>query len=272
MTQAFTFTPEQRDAFERDGVVCLRGWLPSETVLPARDAVLRRLERIGLWRDGAWRLDALPPDRRLKAREVIGNRHPELAELCEGPPVRALVDELLAGREVDAGFHPRPQVLFTLPGAEPWALPNTWHTDGPRLASGRMHGVQLFTFLETVEPRGGGTMAVAGSHKLLNDGRTLVAKQMRRELLAEPFFRQLWSGAPVRWAEDEALPRAAVANLPLHVLEMTGEPGDLWLTDMRVFHTGSPNVRTRPRLMVTHRFVAQDVAQEIAEAHGWVRP
>ena len=269
MSPTFTLTSEQRDAFERDGVICLKSWFPSEAVERARAAVLRRLASIGLWRDGAWRLEAAPTDRRLKAREVIGNRHPELAELCEAPRVLALVDELLAGREVGLRFHPRPQVLFTLPSDEPWALPNTWHTDGPRLASGRTHGVQLFTFLETVEPRGGGTMAVAGSHKLLN-GRTLLAKRMRRELLAEPFFRQLWSGTPIPWADEAELPSGVVANHPLRVLEMTGEPGDLWLTDMRVFHTGSPNVRARPRLMVTRRFVATDVAREIEEAHGWV--
>ena len=59
MTQTFTLTPEQRDEFKRAGILRLDGLLSAEGVRRARDAVLRPLERLELWKAGAWHLDAL---------------------------------------------------------------------------------------------------------------------------------------------------------------------------------------------------------------------
>lgn len=94
VTQTFTITPEQRDAFKRAGILRLDGLLSAEGVRRAREAVLRPLERLGLWKAGAWHLDALPrpqwPNTGLKTSEVIGNRHPELAALVENRRSRRL--------------------------------------------------------------------------------------------------------------------------------------------------------------------------------------
>jgi hypothetical protein len=268
-------TPEQRDTFARDGVLRLPGVLPADLVERARAAVLRPLERIGLWRDGAWRLDALPrpvwPSNGPSAGKTIGNKHPELAALMEAPAIRVPVDELLEGREIDRRIYPRPQVLFTLPNADQWMLTSGWHTDAPRLASRRPAGVQVFAFLDQVAPRGGGTLAIAGSHRLLGDGRFMTAKQVHREIGHEPFIRQLWAKAPIPWADDAELPSGAVENLPLRVVELTGGPGDAWLMDLRTLHAGAPNASDRPRLMVTYRFVRRDVAREIGEGMGWIK-
>ena len=63
------------------------GLLSAEGVRHAREAVLRPLERLGLWKAGAWNLEALPRpqwlDTGLKTSLVIGNRHPELEALVE---------------------------------------------------------------------------------------------------------------------------------------------------------------------------------------------
>ena len=269
-------TREQRAAFERDGLVRLEGIVPADLLAAAQAAVRRPLEAIGLWRDGTWRFETLPkpvwPDHGVKTAKTIGNKHPELAALVEAPAIRAVVDELLEGREIDRRIFPRPQVLFTLPNADRWMITTGWHTDAPRLASRRPAGVQVFTFLDRVAPRGGGTLAVAGSHRLLNDGRFLTAKHVHRLLGREPFFRRLWTKRPVPWADDAELPSGAVDNLPLRVMELTGAPGDAWLMDLRVLHNGAPNAGERPRLMVTYRFVRRDVAREIAEGMGWVKP
>ncbi len=265
-------TPDQHAAFERAGVVRLQGFLPTDAVESARAAVLRPLERLGVWRDDAWRLEALPrpqwPSAGPSAAKVIGNKHPEVAALFEAPAVRALVDEQLEGRPFDARMYPRPQMLFTLPNIEAWVLPNGWHTDAPRLASGRSPGVQLFTLFEATGPRGGATAVIAGSHRLLSDGRSLTARRMRHELGREPFFRQLWRNTPLAWPQDE-LPAGAVDNWPLRVMELTGAPGDLWLMDLRLFHSASPNAGATPRLMATRRYLRTDVVAEVAEAFGW---
>jgi hypothetical protein len=268
------FTPEQLDQFTRMGVVRLPGLLDPETVRRARERVLRRLEPTGLRQAGGWRLDALPrpvwPDNGLrKPSKVIGNKHPEIEALAGDPALSRVVDELLGGRPRDRSIYRRPMTLFTLPNIAAWALPTAWHTDMARLASGEPPGVQMFTFLEPVAPRGGGTCVIAGSHRLLNDGRAILPRNFPYELRHEPFFRDLFAGRFAVDGPDAALPIAHVANVRLEVLELTGQPGDVWLMDLRTFHAGAPNASDRPRVMVTDRFVRADLLREIAEAWGW---
>jgi hypothetical protein len=268
-------TYKQRAAFERDGVICLPGFLPADRVAAAQEAVFAALERAEFWRGDAWRLDAekpVWPAHGPSASKLIGNKHPELSALFDSEPVRGLIDALLDGHPVDRRIYRRPMCLFTLPNAGEWTLPNGWHTDAPRLASGRAPGVQLFSFLSPVGARGGGTMAIAGSHRLLDGGRSLTLKGMRRELAPEPYFRQLWRNKPLAWAADAEFPAGAVENLPLRLVEMTGAPGDVWVMDLRTFHSASHNAADAPRVMLTQRFIRRDVVREIAEAHGWVAP
>ncbi|MDB5483601.1 MAG: hypothetical protein JWO83_4654 [Caulobacteraceae bacterium] len=162
-------------------------------------------------------------------------------------------------------------MLFSLPNAEEWIVPNEWHVDSPRLASGRGPDVQLFTFLDDIELRGGGALVVAGSHRLLNEGRFIKAKELRRLLRTEPFFRELYSETP---AGAEARARlmeetGAAGDVALELEELAGSPGDAWFVDMRVLHTGAPNASARPSLMATHRFLRGDVVAELADGHGW---
>jgi Phytanoyl-CoA dioxygenase (PhyH) len=270
---ALTLTPEQRDEFSRRGVLRLEGLLSAQSVERARSVVLAQLEQLGLWKDGAWRLQDWPrpeyPQKGLKTSKVIGNKRPEFEALLDEPALRAAVDGLLQGRPCDRSMHPRPQLLFTLPNIDRWVLPPGWHVDAPRLASGEWPGVQMFACLDHVAPRGGGTLVIAGSHKLLNDGRHIRARDLHRLLGPEDFFRRIWGKRPINVADDDALPRGAVDNVALEVMELTGAPGDTWLTDLRVLHSGAPNAGDRPRMMVTHRFIRADLVGEIAQAYGW---
>jgi hypothetical protein len=268
MSQTSILTQAQRDQFERTGVLRFEGLFTAGGVAKARAAVLRPLERLGLWREGAWRLDAMPrpryPDRGLNAKQV-GNKHPEVTALADEPAFRAVVDALLEGRPFDRSMHPRPQVLFTLPNADRWVLPTGWHSDGVHLASGERPGVQMFGCLDEVAPGGGGTVVVAGSHRVETEGRSLKAKDLKRVLWREPFFQDLYAG---RWAGD-GLPRARVGEIELEVMELTGAPGDVYFVDLRVLHSGAANAGERPRMMVTDRFVRADLLAEIAAAYGW---
>jgi hypothetical protein len=268
----FTLSPEQRDAFAARGVISLPGLIPAETIRRARDAVLVPLAALGLWRDGGWRLDALPrpvwPASGLKTSRVVGNKRPELEALIDAPELLAAVDQLLDGHRFDRRIFKRPQFLFTLPNIDVWRLPDGWHADGPRFASGVSPGVQLFGCIDAVVPGGGGTVVVAGSHRLANDeGRFLRAKDLTQILRREPFFRELMAG---RGGEDGVLPRARIGDVPVEVMELTGQPGDVWLIDLRILHTGAPNAADRPRMMFTHRFMRADLLREMAEAYGWM--
>jgi ectoine hydroxylase-related dioxygenase (phytanoyl-CoA dioxygenase family) len=270
VTQPMTLTSRQHAEFRRRGVLRLEGLLPVDAVRRAREAVLRQLERLGFWRDGAWRLDAASrprfPDKGFKARQ-IGNKHPEVEALLETPALLAVVDALLDGRPFDRAIHKRPQVLVTLPNADAWSVPTGWHVDAARLPSGESPGVQLFGFLDTVAPRGGGTLVVAGSHRLLNDGHARSTSEIRRCLQREPVFRDLYAEGPdAAAARTRRLGETGVAgDVELQVVELTGAPGDAWLVDLRTLHAVAPNAVARPRMMVTHRFVRADLTAAMAK-------
>ncbi len=175
--------------------------------------------------------------------------------------------QLLEGHPFDRHIFKRPQVLFTLPNIDVWRLPQGWHADGPRLASGVSPGVQLFGCLDHVEPGGGGTVVVAGSHRLANEaGRFLRARDLTQLLRRERFFRELMAG---RGGADGELPKARIGDVLVEVVECVGAPGDAWLVDLRILHTGAPNAAERPRMMFTHRFMRADVVRELAQAYGW---
>lgn len=80
-------------------------------------------------------------------------------------------------REVlDAIFGPqrwrapgRPRLLLTFPTPEPWVMPKGWHFDvGFDRPSFPVPWVQLWAFIERVDPCGGGTLLLAGSHRLVD--------------------------------------------------------------------------------------------------------
>lgn len=265
MTASSVLTPDQLAEFDREGLLRITGLLSAERVRRAREYVLERLAAVGLWRDGAWRFGTSRQDN-LKASRVISNKHPDIEALLNEPTLLAVVEALVDGHGFDRVIFKRPQVLFSAPTAGAWRVPTAWHVDGPRLASGRRPGVQLFTFLDTVETRGGGTLAVAGSHRLFNEGRVIRAKELRRLLLREPFFRELYRHDDHASLMDRA---GAVGDITLRVVEMTGEPGDAYMIDLRLLHAAAPNAAARPRIMATHRFWRADMVEELAQAYGW---
>jgi len=178
---------------------------------------------------------------------------------------------LVEGRTL-APMASHPQLLFTLPNATTWTVPATiWHLDMPRLPAGGVPGVQLFTFLEPVLPEGGGTLVVAGSHRLLNTGRFIRSKDVKARLKRWPYFRELMAkDATDRSRFVHEVGR--VDDVELKVVELCGQPGDLYLTDLRLLHTLAPNAARVPRIMLTQRFWL-DATREAAQAgFGWDTP
>jgi len=149
-------------------------------------------------------------------------------------------------------------------------MPMGWHTDSPRLASGQPLGVQLFGFLDVVEPGGGGTLVVTGSHRLLNKGRFMTAPEVRDQLRSHGFFRRFDCEPPTE-PEDRARLMSEthrVGDVELKVMELTGQPGDAYFTDLRLAHTGRPNSSDHPRMMITRPFVRADLVREAREGFG----
>lgn len=258
MPQSLCLTDAQKRGLETRGVVRLEGMLPAEPVRVVREAVLQRLAERRLWPEEV-RQQPMPhwPEPGVTTKQ-IGKRHPELEALFELPEVTAPIEDLFAGAPIDRAMFSRPQLLVTLPNAAEWSAANSgWHADLPRLASGGRPGVQLFVLLDEVAPHGGGTLVVAGSHWLFDDGRFVRAKDLTGMLEDIPFFRDVWAGSePDKDGKFE-------------VVEMTGAAGDAWLMDLRLLHSAAPNTASTPRMMATWRYLRAELVEEIAAGFGW---
>jgi len=113
----------------------------------------------------------------------------------------------------------------------------------------------MFAYLSTVAPQGGGTLVIAGSHRLVTagDGGER-APQIRARLAARhDWFRDLWRRSPDEDRRARFMTEGAtIDGVDVRVVELTGRPGDLMVWHPALLHNGSPNCRTRPRFMLTH--------------------
>ncbi|MYD99310.1 MAG: hypothetical protein F4X98_18250 [Gammaproteobacteria bacterium] len=47
--------------------------------------------------------------------------------------------------------------------------------------------------------------------------------------------------------------------MEVQVVEFCGEPGDVWFTDLRMLHTLSPNTTSVPRVVLTQRYIIEEL-------------
>lgn len=128
------------------------------------------------------------------------------------------------------------QLLLSPPQQGEWSLDGlNWHVDLGKGSHERTPGVQAFFLLDDVAPRGGATLALAGSHRIPSGSRESSA------------LRSALRGGESRQRELE--------ELGVSLLEMSGRMGDVFLMDMRVLHTPSINTTKNLRLMATCRFL-----------------
>ena len=246
-------TPVQRSEFERVGVLRLPGFFAGPAIAGMADA---------LWRDLGRRfgLDRRRPDTWTTPHpaQFQDLRRSGAFSAMDSPELAAVADALLG-----KGRWERPrswgQPLVTFPTGA-WDVPHkNWHLDLPANASlDELEMIRVFTFLEPARPRGGGTLYIAGSHRVVSDrgrqeasGSRLRSSEIRALLQREePWFAALLSpggGDRVKRFMSEG---GRVCGVPLRVEEMAGEPGDLVIMHSATFHTVAPNGLDRPRMML----------------------
>ncbi len=177
------------------------------------------------------------------------------------------VDSLLG-----AGAWARPkhwgQFLVTFPSPGPWVLPHrVWHADTSYLEPGEPpRGVLLFSYLDRVGPGAGGTLLLAGSHRLVPRfvaGRPALGKEPSSQS-REAFFRSHRWLTDLVSEEDAAVTDPVVRRerfmtetdldgVAVRVVDLTGEPGDIVLQHRLVAHCAAPNCSDRARLMRVSR-------------------
>ena len=152
------------------------------------------------------------------------------------------------------------QVLLTFPSAGPWIMPNGWHIDGGFDRDvWPPPSIRMFSFFDTVEPEGGGTLLLEGSHHLVERYITdHTAPIPGNSVSWGRFMKHHPALADLRREHTEASPRRDlvgaefdVDGVSVRAIEASGSPGDLYLAHFYVFHTGSPNASSRPRQMLS---------------------
>jgi len=254
---------EQRMEFESRGVVRLASAVSPQLAGALRERVLAFIAE-----------HALVPDSPLPGFTVSASKTAPIwkalgFEEVWGADVIAIVDELL-GREAWHLPKQAGQLLamsFPLRGVR-WDVPTkVWHLDYMAPGAARaIPGVQVFLCLDEIAPGAGGTLVAAGVHRFIDAIRLRagpawpghsadVRNALQREI---PWVRAL--GTP-RTGEDRIArfmeaPTSAKAGA-LQVVEMTGEPGDVWVMHPWMLHAPAPNCGSRPRMALTERIRAK---------------
>ncbi len=253
-------TAEQRRDFDQRGVVRLAGAADARIVETLHGEIQALIAKRGLTPEpSVWSAT-------LHASKLasVGKAH-GFAEVW-GARVTLAVDELIgAGKWLPPKYSGQ---ILSMPwprdDGKGWEVPHKgWHLD--YRAPGFPHelpGVQLFLCLDRLESHSGATLVAAGLPRLVDairrragdawPGSSLeVRKALRRESL---WFRELNS---IRPGEDRSArfmtPTVEGDGLSLEVVELSGEPGDVWLMHPWLVHSASPNCGTRPRLVMTER-------------------
>ena len=232
----------ERDTFRERGLLSIRRFVVGAKLERAKDAVIHELTRLGARSNNKWNAAKFP-------RQL---RHlPELDELIPKELETALC--ALAGRRlVQAEKHP--QLLLTPPQQVDWTVPAIgWHLDVASPSHDELPGIQVFVLVDEVGPRGGGAVAVAGSHRL-HGPRAGAATSAHKTLQLDSQYSQLFR--PDSGDRERFFRPHTVNGVIVQVVEMCGAPGDAYLMDMRTIHAPAPNAARRPRMMLTSRFLS----------------
>ncbi len=176
------------------------------------------------------------------------------------PAVCEMLDVLLG-----PGNWQRPErwgsLLVAFPESrERWDVPHaSWHLDLP--ASGALQGlfaVRLFTCLAPLHHGGGGTVVVAGSHLLVEElaresAKRLRSAEVRKALIhAHPWVKALCSRDERTHRIERFMNLGTTVNgVELSVVEMTGEPGDVFLVHPLILHAPATNCLAVPRIVLS---------------------
>jgi len=257
-------TQHQREQFLTTGVVHLTGVIPRS----AAEAMANRLwetlaSQHGLIRDC--------PETWTKERpaQFRGLRHSGAFAGMASPGLTALLNDLFGEGGWTAPAH-WGQPLVTFPtGRGAWSVPHAaWHLDIPpgQVLEPWPDYIRIFTFLASLEPGGGGTVYVSGSHRVVMQ---LMAEAPRRDRIRSAMIsgglrlESPWIAALCSLDDDPGRTArlmqtgAKVRGVDLRVGEMTGQPGDVVLMHPATLHSLAPNCRTTPRLMLAESVYAK---------------
>lgn len=253
-------TEQQRDEFHRFGILRVPGAIPSRAANAMCDSVwemLARRYKIGRDDPETW-----------EAQRIMGTKErPDAITFAQivNPALRSMLNQLLAPAEWECDPH-WGSLLVSFPGGWPaapngWDVPHQgWHLDAPVVRSlPELYGVRIFTCLAELAPQGGATLAVAGSPRLAQELATARGIAKMRSANVRKALMDRYSWMKELCSFDLAIDRvqrfmktaAILEDVEVRVVEMTGEPGDVFLVHPLMMHAGSPNCSALPRMVLS---------------------
>jgi len=265
---AGVLTDAELREFDELGLVRLPQAFSRDDARAMEESIWRFAERAGMVRDdpSTWlpgQLVGASP--KLKRRPKFQTTWTE--------PVTSAIGQLLDG----AWDGPRPNgllVSFPTPGV-PWRVPHLlWHPDySLRHVHPPLFGVKTYGIINHIEPGGGATCVIAGSHRVL---ARFVATLPPEVLARKKGFQQanvrgkLMRSHP--WLEELSRDDGTdpdrnarfftdgdVDGCRVRVVELTGEPGDVYLSHPWTLHAIATNAGDRPRMMVSRNLYRRGV-------------
>jgi Phytanoyl-CoA dioxygenase (PhyH) len=250
------FTAQQRAQFDELGFVRLHNVFTDDDAQRMRGVVWRELERRFGVLEGdrdTWKIEtpsAMKASKKHHAFDPIG-----------GAPLIDAVDALLGPGEWVMPSH-WGQVMVTFPcEGPPWSVPGRlWHIDFAYTNEPiPLFALKVFVFFGDVEPQGGGTLIVSGSHRAVERFVTTVPPETRADyrtcriqfMKHDPWFRALArtdDPDPDRNARFMGSEHDA-DGIGVRVVELTGRPGDVVITHPWTLHHAAANRSSYPRLM-----------------------
>ncbi len=254
-SQLTTLTSADIQRFERDGYVVVRQAFSRADGFAMERRWWRELaDAHGIRRDDRSSWNQIRGDLKAAKRDPIQSRI-----LTER--VRGVFDDLLG---TAAWSPPRDwgRAIATFPESGAWEVPaRLWHWDNPcEPHLDYPKALFVVSFIGPVAPRSGGTLILSGSPRLLIQQERRIPANQRRGLgsslwdwfgRCHPWLMALTGQAPspadriAAFMDTETI----VEGVPLRVVELTGEPGDMVFCHPVMVHCVAPNRGTRPRFM-----------------------
>lgn len=253
---------EEMDSFEALGYLRVREAFPREAALKMQDFMWSELK----WRHGFERDDP--------STWTIKKWHPalwtalKLNRTSDNPVYKDIASDRLMGAYRDLlGAERAPykqswgafQVVFPEQSDIPWEVGYDWDLSGMiRSDLNRLLGV--YTFYSSVVHQGGGTLVVEGSHRLVmsfydrmtpTDLKQSKQVHKNRFLESHSYFAELSgkvkdrSDRTRRFMEETTV----IDDVPVRVVELTGEPGDAIFYHSALLRGASPNLSDVPRFV-----------------------
>ncbi len=250
------------EAFERDGHVTLKAAFEPAVASRMSQAIWSYVEA----RTDIRRVDpsTWPPGAPGGVSYKRLKRNASFRAVLESASTRSALDGIF-GRGAWEPSRSGAQILFGFPDTAPgdWKVPSRlWHMDAPffpRVSPPR--AIKLFSVVEPLPPCSGATLVLAGTPDLqaayardASDEERAGDKQNWHRFLhqTDPWLARFLKADDASDRNTFLTQAHVVDGQPLDLRELGGDPGDVHVCHINLFHSVAPNASLQPRMMVTH--------------------